>query len=109
MQEKIQVNQEFIKRCLRGGLKPYSIAKKQSIPVSVIERIRDGKDVPWFKSRGPRVKKKGMCECCGVRKKDGRKLCYKCWKENAGCVGDEENACTPSNSVYMVDHTLCSN
>jgi hypothetical protein len=107
MQEKIMVNQKFIKRCLTGGLKPYSIAKKQNIPVGVVERIRDGKNVPWFQRR-PRIDKEGMCECCGVRKKEGRKLCYRCWKENAGCVGDDETDCTSSNSVYMVNHAIRS-
>lgn len=107
MQEKIMVNQKFIKRCLKGGLKPYSIAKKQNIPVGVVERIRDGKDVPWFQRR-LKFTNKDMCECCGIREKEGRKLCYRCWKENAGCVGDEKNACTSSDSMYMVNHAFCS-
>lgn len=71
------------------GIKPYSIAKKQKIPRSVVEGIRDRKDRPWFKRR-EKIKKPEMCEHCGIRKKTGRYLCQICFEKNSGCVGDDE-------------------
>lgn len=89
MQQKIMVDQKLVKKYLNMGIKPYSIAKGQNIPRSVIEGIRDGKDRPWFK-RQEKIKEPEMCECCGIRKKVGQFLCQVCFEENSGCVGDDE-------------------
>lgn len=89
MLKKIFVNQELIKKHLKLEIKPYSIAKRWKIPISVVEGIRDGKDRPWFKRR-EKIKKPEICECCGLRKKTGRKLCQDCFEKNSGCVGDDE-------------------
>ena len=83
--QKINVNQDRVKRLLEAGKSCASIANKFAYPLSVIYRIRDGKDVPHFlrkPKRDHRVQTEGKCECCKIRDKAPgfRKLCEWCFK-----------------------------
>ena len=46
--QRIMVNQDRVRRLLEAGKSCNSIAHKFAYPVSVIYRIREGKDVPCF-------------------------------------------------------------
>ena len=92
---KINVQQGRVKHFLKAGKPCNYIAKKLSYPVSVVYRIRDGFDVPYF-IRKPkcehRKQREGKCTHCKIRDiEDGfRYLCEYCWKyADSGAVYPE--------------------
>lgn len=78
---KKAVPQTRIKRMMASGMTDYAIQKKLHYPLSVLRRIRDGKDVPYYIQK-TRTDDKDMCEFCGQRKKAKgmRFLCDYCYK-----------------------------
>ena len=83
--QKIMVNQERVKRLLDDGKSCNGIAHKFGYPVSVIYRIRDGLNVPYFfrkPKREHRPQVEGKCTCCRIRDKAPgmRYLCDYCFQ-----------------------------
>jgi len=80
---KKAVPQERIKRMMAAGMTDDAIQQKLHYPLSILEQIRDGKDVPYYTQEAPSCDE-DMCECCGRRKKTTRWGCDYCFK-NAAC------------------------
>lgn len=89
---KVIVDQSEIKNALRACVKPYTIAKKLNIPITVIKDIQNGKDRPSF-FRKPIKDKNKFCACCGFRKKmpDARYLCFRCFAKYSEETGIDEH------------------
>lgn len=81
---KVSVPQAQIRRLFSEGKTNNAIACKLKLPRTVIRRVLEGKDVPYYVPK-PRSEKPDMCTYCGVRKKgEGlRNLCTWCF-QNAG-------------------------
>lgn len=88
---KVIVDQIKVKDALHACIKPYTIAKKLNIPITVIKDIQNGKDRPSFFRRPIRDKEK-LCTCCGFREKmpNAKYLCYVCFAKHAGASGIDE-------------------
>jgi len=90
---KVSVPQERIRRMIKAGANNRAIWKKIHIPIYTINKIRAGKDVPYYYPKTGSTEK-DMCTHCGARKKGRYKtfLCDYCY-ENATC-GEIYKECT---------------
>lgn len=91
MRKKVIVDQTEVKNALYACIKPYTIAKKLNIPISVVEDIKNGKDRPFF-FRKPLKDKRKYCTCCGFREKmpGARYLCFICFAKHSEGSGIDE-------------------
>ena len=82
---KISVPQEQIKRLFAVGKAQTAIATQLHLPRTVVKRVIEGKDVPYYSPK-PRGAGKNICEYCNSRKKgEGKRfMCDFCY-ENATC------------------------
>lgn len=90
---KIIVDQAEITIALLSGIKPYTIAKRFNIPISVIKDIQNDKNRPSFFRKSIKDKNK-FCTCCGFRKKmpGARYLCSICFAKHNGETGIDEHS-----------------
>jgi len=79
---KVSVPQAQIRRLFKEGYTVNAIGCKLKRPNTVIRRVLEGKDVPYYRPKS-RSKKPNMCEFCGVREKTRTWSCDYCFK-NAG-------------------------
>jgi len=86
--EKIEIDQDMVKRLHSEGMANHAIMKKYKIPGSAIIDILNGRDRPFFMKKSRTDVLKDPCECCGCREKTRHFLCEFCYKGNRGVVGD---------------------